>query len=111
MDAVKKSFDIPKFKEQYENYIGGEWVAPKSGEYFDCISRLTANRLPRSPARTKTMLMPQSMPHMSHLRHGARPRDRTQQHPAEDSRPHGSRILNCSHVRKHGTTARRSAKR
>ena len=38
MDAVKRSFDIPKFKEQYENYIGGEWVAPKSGEYFDCIS-------------------------------------------------------------------------
>ena len=38
MDAVKKSFDIPKFKEQYENYIGGEWVAPKGGEYFDCTS-------------------------------------------------------------------------
>src|SRR5947208_7828482 len=38
MDAVKRSFDIPKFKEQYENYIGGEWTAPKSGEYFDCIS-------------------------------------------------------------------------
>ncbi len=38
MDAVKKSFDIPKFKEQYENFIGGEWVAPKSGEYFDNIS-------------------------------------------------------------------------
>ena len=31
MDATKQSYDIPKFKEQYENYIGGEWVAPKSG--------------------------------------------------------------------------------
>ncbi len=38
MDATKQSYDIPKFKEQYENYIGGEWVAPKSGEYFDNIS-------------------------------------------------------------------------
>src|SRR5690349_7505455 len=38
MDAVKQSYDIPKFKEQYENFIGGEWVAPKSGEYFDNIS-------------------------------------------------------------------------
>src|SRR5512141_2237561 len=38
MDATKRSYDIPKFKEQYENYIGGEWVAPTSGEYFDCIS-------------------------------------------------------------------------
>lgn len=33
-----KTYDIPKFKEQYENFIGGEWVAPKSGEYFDNIS-------------------------------------------------------------------------
>ncbi len=35
MDGTQRSYDIPKFKEQYENYIGGEWVAPKSGEYFD----------------------------------------------------------------------------
>ena len=38
MESTKKSFDIPKFKEQYENYVGGEWLAPKGGEYFDCIS-------------------------------------------------------------------------
>ncbi|MBX7174272.1 MAG: aldehyde dehydrogenase [Pyrinomonadaceae bacterium] len=38
MDAAKKSYDIPKFKEQYNNFIGGEWVAPKGGEYFDVIS-------------------------------------------------------------------------
>jgi aldehyde dehydrogenase len=38
MESTKKSFDIPKFKEQYENYINGEWTAPKGGEYFDCIS-------------------------------------------------------------------------
>ena len=25
----------PEFKEQYENFIGGEWVAPVEGEYFD----------------------------------------------------------------------------
>jgi aldehyde dehydrogenase len=38
MESTKRSYDIPKFKEQYENYIGGEWVAPKGGEYFECIS-------------------------------------------------------------------------
>jgi aldehyde dehydrogenase len=38
MDGTQKQFDIPKFKEQYENYIGGEWVAPRGGEYFDNIS-------------------------------------------------------------------------
>jgi aldehyde dehydrogenase len=38
MDAVQKTYDIPKFKEQYENFIGGQWVAPRGGEYFDNIS-------------------------------------------------------------------------
>src|SRR5215213_178120 len=38
MDAAKKSYDIPKFKEQYENFIGGEWVAPVGGEYIENTS-------------------------------------------------------------------------
>src|ERR1035437_77764 len=38
MDAVQKSYDIPKFKEQYENFIGGEWVARKRGDYLNNIS-------------------------------------------------------------------------
>mgnify|MGYP003477311108 FL=1 len=38
MEGTKKSYDIPKFKEQYENYINGEWTAPKSGEYFEVLS-------------------------------------------------------------------------
>ncbi|MEP6748143.1 MAG: aldehyde dehydrogenase family protein [Bacteroidota bacterium] len=28
----------PKFKDRYEHYIGGEWVVPVNGEYFDNIS-------------------------------------------------------------------------
>ena len=28
----------PKFKDHYDHYIGGEWVVPSSGEYFDNIS-------------------------------------------------------------------------
>ncbi len=28
----------PKFKDRYEHYIGGTWVAPSGGEYFDNIS-------------------------------------------------------------------------
>jgi aldehyde dehydrogenase len=31
-------FEQPKFKEQYENFIGGEWVAPVDGNYFEAIS-------------------------------------------------------------------------
>lgn len=29
---------IVTFKDRYENFIGGEWVAPASGEYFEDIS-------------------------------------------------------------------------
>jgi len=28
----------PKFKDRYDHYIGGEWVAPSGGEYFDNVS-------------------------------------------------------------------------
>ena len=28
----------PKFKTRYDHFIGGEWIAPSSGEYFDNIS-------------------------------------------------------------------------
>lgn len=28
----------PQFKEKYDHYIGGKWVKPSSGEYFDNIS-------------------------------------------------------------------------
>jgi aldehyde dehydrogenase len=38
MATAQKTYDKPEFKEQYENFIGGEWVAPKGGEYFDNIS-------------------------------------------------------------------------
>lgn len=28
----------PRFKEQYDNFIGGKWVAPVRGEYFENVS-------------------------------------------------------------------------
>jgi aldehyde dehydrogenase len=31
----------PPFAERYDNFIGGQWVAPKSGKYFDNISPVT----------------------------------------------------------------------
>ncbi|TDS09732.1 aldehyde dehydrogenase family protein [Sphingobacterium paludis] len=36
MSAIKK----PTFKERYDNYIGGKFVAPALGKYFDNISPL-----------------------------------------------------------------------
>jgi aldehyde dehydrogenase len=41
----------PDFKDQYENFIGGEWVQPSKGEYFDNISPVDGKaftKIPRS---------------------------------------------------------------
>jgi len=45
----------PKYglKKKYENYIGGQWVAPTDGEYFENISPVNGKpmtRVPRSQA-------------------------------------------------------------
>ncbi len=32
---------IVNFKEKYDNYIGGEWVQPVNGEYFDNVTPVT----------------------------------------------------------------------
>ena len=42
---------VVTFKEQYENFIGGEWVAPVKGQYFDNVSPVDGKpfcRIPRS---------------------------------------------------------------
>ncbi|WP_461518686.1 acetaldehyde dehydrogenase ExaC [Porticoccus sp.] len=41
------------FKSRYENFIGGEWVAPKDGRYFENITPVTGKpfcEVPRSSA-------------------------------------------------------------
>lgn len=43
------AYTKPTYKSQYENFIGGEWVAPKSGEYFDNLSPVDGEALTRIP--------------------------------------------------------------
>ncbi|MCX8003028.1 MAG: aldehyde dehydrogenase family protein, partial [Anoxybacillus mongoliensis] len=41
------------FKKRYENFIGGEWVPPIDGEYFENVSPVTGQvycEVPRSKA-------------------------------------------------------------
>ncbi|EMR04735.1 Aldehyde dehydrogenase B [Cesiribacter andamanensis AMV16] len=33
-----RTFSPPTFKVKYDNFIGGKWVAPVDGEYFDNVS-------------------------------------------------------------------------
>ncbi|MDO9553422.1 aldehyde dehydrogenase family protein [Rhodonellum sp.] len=36
--SQSKPVERPEIKEKYDHFIGGKWVAPTSGEYFDNIS-------------------------------------------------------------------------
>src|SRR5690554_3236244 len=41
-DLKQFGLDIPfPYKTKYENYIGGKWVAPAKGEYFENVSPIT----------------------------------------------------------------------
>ncbi len=40
-DAMTKFAGRTLIQDSYDNYIGGEWVAPATGEYFDNISPVT----------------------------------------------------------------------
>jgi aldehyde dehydrogenase len=42
-----------KFKDQYENYIGGKWTSPAQGNYFDNISPVDGKSFTRVPRSTK----------------------------------------------------------
>jgi aldehyde dehydrogenase len=48
------TFQRPQFKPQYENYIGGRWVAPIDGQYFEDTSPIDGKlvaRIPQSNAK------------------------------------------------------------
>lgn len=43
----------PKFKDQYENFIGGKWTAPVQGEYFDNTSPVDGTSFTKIPRSSK----------------------------------------------------------
>jgi len=43
----------PEFKSQYENYIGGEWVPPVDGEYFENNSPVDGSLIAKVPKSNK----------------------------------------------------------
>src|SRR6201987_3834127 len=52
-EAVEKVSKQVLIRERYDNFIGGKWVAPVEGRYFDNPSPVTGKRLgsvPRSSA-------------------------------------------------------------
>lgn len=51
--ASGKAIEKPKFKDQYDNFIGGKWVAPVKGEYFESISPVDGNSFTKIARSTK----------------------------------------------------------
>lgn len=43
----------PAFKEKYDHFIGGTWVAPSNGEYFDNISPIDGKPFTKAARGTK----------------------------------------------------------
>ena len=48
-----KAVKWPEFKPHYDHFIGGKWVAPSSGEYFDNISPINGQPFTRSARGNK----------------------------------------------------------
>ena len=45
---------IVEVKPRYENFIGGHWIAPVTGQYWRTRARPPASPSPRSPSRVPT---------------------------------------------------------
>jgi aldehyde dehydrogenase len=43
------TFQRPQFKERYDNFIGGKWVAPVDGEYFEDTSPVDGSHIASVP--------------------------------------------------------------
>ena len=50
--ALEKVSSQVLIRDRYDNFIGGKWVAPSDGRYFDNPSPITGQKLcevPRAP--------------------------------------------------------------
>jgi hypothetical protein len=78
------------FRARYDNFIGGQWVAPANGQYFDNITPVTGQpfcTVARSTAADIEMALD-----AAHAARGLGPHERNGalQHLAQDRGPHGA---------------------
>ena len=52
LTTPSNTLEKPIFKNQYDNFIGGKWVAPVKGEYFENISPVDGNSFTKIPRST-----------------------------------------------------------
>ena len=79
------------YKAQYDNFIGGKWVAPVKGQYFDVITPISGKvytKAARSSAEDIELALDAA--HAAADKWGKTPAGRARQRAAEDRRPHRS---------------------
>jgi len=54
---MSNTIQFPKFKEKYDNYIGGKFVPPVKGKYFDSISPINGKAFTQSAHSTEEDLI------------------------------------------------------
>ena len=99
-------------KSRYDNWIGGEWVAPVKGHYFENVTPVTGQvfcEIARSTAEDIELALDAG--HGAAEAWGKTSADRAVRHPAQDRRPDGGEPRPTSPSPRPGTTASRSARR
>ncbi|QIE58085.1 aldehyde dehydrogenase [Rasiella rasia] len=51
--TIAQAIQKPKFKNQYENFIGGKWTSPAKGEYFENTSPVDGKSFTKIPRSTQ----------------------------------------------------------
>ena len=98
-------------RAQYDNFIGGKWVPPVRGQYFDNLTPIDGKLLCRSPAPRPRTSSWRSTPRTRPRMPGATPRAAERApHPQQDRRPDGGAISSCWRWSRRSTTASRSAR-
>src|ERR1700722_810544 len=79
MSAIQPgSYGFPiNLKKRYDNYIGGEWVTPLSGKYFENVTPVTGLVICEIAGSNAQMLTGRSMQRMRRRRCGGRLRRRS----------------------------------
>lgn len=54
---MSNNIQFPKFKEKYDNYIGGKFVAPVQGKYFDSVTPINGKAFTKAAHSTEEDLL------------------------------------------------------
>ena len=100
------------FESRYDNYIGGEWVAPTEGRYFENPTPITGKTF-CEVARSDESDIEKALDaaHAAAPAWGKTSPAERADHPEQDRRPHRGRTSSRSPSPNRGTTASRSARR